>query len=126
MSQGNKPKLRMAPSATTLSEQQEAAARLLKLDSWTEEPSNPPIAITGAVAASDVPAIPPVLPEPIGKPWERPGSDASHPYHLVCSEGLFQKIDFVWKRNGNKSMREWVLATLEAEANAALKKMGEL
>lgn len=122
----SKPKLRMAPPPSVLADQQDAAKRLLLLDKWTEIPLEPPPSGLAATIALPIESAAPVAnpkapPEPPKKPWETPSADAMHPYHLVCPERLFQKIDFVWKRKGHKSMREWVLQTLEAEANKALK-----
>lgn len=129
MTPKSKPKLRMAPPPAALAEQQDAATRLLLLDKWTEEPNNPPptgLAATLVAPEQPVPTpIAPVKPKVPLKPWELPGGDAPHPYHVVCTEKMFQKMDFVWKRLGNKSMREWVLATLEAAADKEIKRMGE-
>ena len=139
----SKPKLRMAPSMEALTEQQQAAARLLALDKWTEEPNNPPATgpaanIVPVVITEPAAPVPPVVIEqpaparviapkqPASKPWEGGAAAAPHPYHTVMSEGLFQKIDFVWKRKGYKSMKEWVIETLEHEANKSLKGLGEL
>lgn len=126
-----KPKLRMPPSQANLLEQQEAANRLLKLDAWTEEPSNPPPSALAASTASVAkePSIEPVAqtstvvarPDAVLFPWEGERSNLSHPYHIIFSERLFQKVDYLWKRNGFKSMREWVLAKLEAECDKELK-----
>ena len=126
-----KPKLRMAPSQASLLELQEAANRLLKLEAWTEEPSNPP---PSALAASTAPVTDAIVVEPVVQapvvvaqpvkvlfPWEGERSNLSHPYHIIFSERLFQKVDYLWKRNGFKSMREWVLAKLEAECDKELK-----
>jgi len=126
----NKPKLRAAPSPTELAAKQAAALQLLQLDAWTEEPSNPPP--TGVVApvtktpenTAETLAAPTPAKTP-ARPWEAADAAKSHPYHVVCSEALFQKMDFVWKRNGNKSLREWVLHTLETEVNQTLKDLGE-
>ena len=118
-----KHKLRMAPTATALSEQQEAAARLLKLESWTEQPNNPPATGPAAILATVAAQLP--APVPL-KQWEGLNADAPHPYHLIMTERLFQKIDYVWKRKGYKSMKEWMLQTMEAEAGEQLKNMGEI
>jgi hypothetical protein len=129
MTSKSKPKLRRAPPLATLAEQQDAAQRLLLLDKWTEEPNNPPpTGLAATLVAPEPPAAPSkskAVPVPPKKPWEQPGVEAPHPYHLICTERLFQKIDFVWKRLGNKSMREWVLTTLEGAADKELKQMGE-
>ena len=149
----NKPRLRPAPSAEALAHQQEAAARLLKLDEWTSEPLDPPASavapqpVMRVQAAEDLsmveaaPADPalvvpaplavgpgptPVTPGAQQKPWEVVSEDARHTYHIVCSERLFQKMDYVWKRQGYASMRAWVLKTLEECADQELKDMGAL
>lgn len=126
-----KPKLRMPPSQASLLEQQEAANRLLKLEAWTEEPSNPPPSALAASTApvAEEPAVEPVVQAPVVAvqpakvlfPWEGDKSNLSHPYHVIFSERLFQKVDYLWKRNGYKSMREWVLLKLEAECDKELK-----
>lgn len=128
-------RLRMPPSPEALNDQQSAAARLLKLDKWTEEPLNPPpsgvaasivLPLEASLAGSEsVTKAKPAL-EARKMPWELPGSDAPHPYHIVSSEGLFQKMDYVWKRNGSRSMRMWVLSVLEAEADRQLKQLGKI
>jgi len=139
-----KPKLRMPPSQADLLEQQEAANRLLKLEQWTEEPSNPPASGFAAVRVAAVPVVvvEPAEPaaEPVQepelaikvtkpavapKPWEGEGVERPHPYHIVFTEREFQRIDFVWKRKNFKSMKEWVLHTLRVEADKQLKLMGE-
>lgn len=57
------PKLRRAPSLEDLARQQEANERLLKLNSWTELPNNPPPA--GVAASVSVPpTLSPVPPAP--------------------------------------------------------------
>jgi len=126
----SKPKLRKPPELSLLVERQEATERLLKLDDWTQEPNNPaPVAPGKAPKSPQAPRVPPAVvkpPEPPKKPWELPSVDATHPYHIVLTERLFLKMDFVWKRKGYKSAREFVLQTLEATCEKALKDMGEL
>ena len=43
------------------------------------------------------------------KPWDVPDSNTKgsnqHPYHIVLSERVYQKMDFLWKRNGYRSLR---------------------
>jgi len=126
----DKPKLRVAPSPTELAAKQAAALQLLQLDAWTEEPANPPstglAATTTPTPQSTAEALEPLAsPKTPTRPWESPDAAKPHPYHVVCSEALFQKMDFVWKRNGNKSLREWVLHVLETQANTTLKELGE-
>jgi hypothetical protein len=126
----DKPKLRVAPSAAELAAKQAAALQLLQLDAWTEEPSNPP---STGLTATITPTLQntaealeiPAPPKTSTRPWMTLDAAKPHPYHVVCSEALFQKMDFVWKRNGNKSLREWVLNVLETEANNMLKELGE-
>lgn len=118
--QSAKPKLKTAPSPETLAEKQIATERLLKLADWVDEPNTQkPTTLTNA---PESPSVAPTMPD---KPWRAPGADKAHPYNIVCTEALFQKMDFVWKRNNNKSLREWVLKTLESEVNKALKELGE-
>lgn len=129
-----KPKLRMAPSSQILADQQAAAYRLLMLDAWTDTPSEPPPAEVAATVVaphsqaaephSETPAPVRVV-KPELKPWESDDAARAHPYHLVMNEGLFQKLDFVWKRAGYKSMRELVLQTLEAMADKDIKKLSQ-
>lgn len=122
-----KPKLRMPPVL-------DPAARLAALADWTNEPANPPpvgpaatIVVPPTLVQEQTPApVQPIARETPAKPWALPDAVAPHPYHTVMSEGLFQKIDFIWKRAGHKSMKAWVLEVLEREADAALKDMGEL
>jgi hypothetical protein len=64
-------------------------------------------------------------PEQPQKPWHAASADAVHPYHVILSERLYQKLDWVWKRKDFRSMRDLVMQTLEAEADKALKEMGE-
>jgi hypothetical protein len=87
-------------------------------------------ALAEQVATPAVVAPPPKIkakaaPEVAKKPWEIPDVTAVHPYYIICPERLFQKMDFLWKRDGSKSMKEWVIKTLEAEANKGLKALGE-
>jgi hypothetical protein len=126
----NKPKLRMPPPPEQLALQQDAAARLLALDRWTEEPNNPPtevpaslIATAEALSAAQESRAEKKATRPAasGKPWEGEGGDKPHPYHLVMSEELFRKLDYAWKRTDRKSMRELVLSTLEKEVDKILK-----
>ncbi len=118
-----KPKLKTAPSPEALAEKQIATERLLKLGEWVDEPNNQkPTNPANAQKSPAVVVVTPVMPD---KPWKVPGADKAHPYNIVCTEALFQKMDFVWKRNNNKSLREWVLKTLESEANRALEALGE-
>lgn len=114
----DKPKMRLAPSLEAPNEKREAAERLLRLDAWTAVPGN--LASDATVSLSTPTAPAPEPPRVPLRPWEAPGADKAHPYHIVCSEALFQKMDFVWKRSGNKSLREWVLAALEREVDEAL------
>lgn len=114
----DKPKMRMPPTPAELTQRQEAANRLLQLDDWTAEPGQ--LAGDRTATATTPPPEPAKAP---GRPWETPGSDKAHPYHIVCSEALFQKMDFVWKRSGSKSMREWVLTILQREADEALRRL---
>ena len=107
----SKPKLQMAPSPKEMNDHQAATTRLIALDSWTNEP------------VKNIPTRPNHIQEAPTKAWEQANSSAPHPYHFVASERLFQKIDFVWKRNGYKSMKEWVLMVLEAEADDQLDKL---
>lgn len=125
-------KPRMAPTLTPVDD---PVQRLAMLAEWSEEPANPPPSgpavekIAPAVAAEQAQQPAPVRAikkEKAEKAWDGPAAMAPHPYHLVLNEGLFQKMDFVWKRAGHKSMREWAIKTLEHEANKALKGMGEL
>ena len=125
-------KLRMAPTLVSI---EDPLQRLAALAEWTEVPSNPPptgpaaelIAPAAALQQAQQPApVQASKKEKAEKAWDGPAAMAPHPYHLVLNEGLFQKMDFVWKRAGHKSMREWAIKTLEHEANKALKGMGEL
>lgn len=128
-----KPKLRLTPPPVV--GPKESIEALEKLDQWTEEPSNPPpskpVEAPKKPRKAPTPKEPPAkapepAPEPPKKPWEIPSVDATHPYHVILTERLYQKLDFVWKRGGYKSMRELVLFTLEAQADAKLKELGEL
>ena len=78
-----------------------------------------------APAAPAEATAPAPAPEPPKKPWQAPSPDQMHPYHVVMTERLYQKIDYAWKRGGYKSAKEFVLMSLEAAANEALKKLGE-
>jgi hypothetical protein len=136
-----KPKLRMAPAPDVLAIQQAAAVeQLLKLDTWTEEPGNPPASLPGPPPAkrerksatvgstsikSDLAPVPEQQPEPIKRPWEIPSPEAVHPYHIVLPERLFQKMDYVWKRQGCKSAREFVMQVIDRACNHALQELGE-
>ena len=122
-----KPSLKRAPAPAVLAKQQELAEKLLTLETWSEAPNKQPPepAKPKKATTPKAPAEKPA-PEPPKKPWQAPSVDAVHPYHVILSERLYQKLDWVWKRKGYKSMRELVLATLDAEADKALKAMGEM
>lgn len=133
-------KLRRAPSQQILHEQQLAANKLLNLsslDGWTTEPNQPPAQALSSIADNASPAAtepspvdPPKPAAPVvaaapQRPWQAAPAEAVHPYHVVLSERLFQKIDWSWKRLGYRSQREFVLQALEQAANKALKELGE-
>lgn len=68
-------------------------------------------------------------PSPTEKPkkqWEEPGEKETHPYHIIMQERLFQKLDFVWKRQGSKSMKDYILKTLESQVEKELRDLGEI
>lgn len=78
-----------------------------------------------ALAARFTPPPPPPPPaERPQRPWEIPGPKETHPYHTIMSERLFQKIDYAWKRSGNRSAKEFVLNALEKAADQALRDLG--
>jgi hypothetical protein len=80
-------------------------------------------AVVDAKAAGMVPA--PAAAERAKRPWEVPSANETHPYHVVLTERLFQKMDFVWKRGDYRSAREFVLVALEKAADQALRDLGE-
>ena len=130
MSLPDKPKLRTTPTPETLAEKQAAAERLLKLSSWADTPNNLPTgspleAPTAPLSPEVVPSQPTRSKKPL-KSWEEPGLDKqSHFYNIVMNKSLFQKVDYVWKRENEKSMKSWILRVIEAEANKTLKDLGE-
>jgi len=91
----------------------------------TSTPDSVVVHSSAPVAAPVVPEPPPPPPVP-KKPWEVPPPEQTHPYHVILSEQLFQKIDFVWKRKGYKSAKEFVVKAIGEHADQLLKEMGEL
>lgn len=90
----------------------------------------PPMAEQGvgqgsAPSSPPTPAVAPAPPPAPVKPWLVPSPDATHAYYVVMPKRLQQKLDFVWKRKGYKSAKEFVLLSLENAANAALLELGE-
>jgi hypothetical protein len=125
------PKLSPRPKA-------EVESSLVALESWTEEPARDAASRlsstpTSAVAPSPAPISKPIeaqSPQVIGlgapvKPWKVPPSTHIHRFNFIGSEELFQKLDYVWKRNGWKSMSELINASLDQACNDHLRSMGE-
>lgn len=123
------PKYRKAPTPEELELQQKRMADLLALEDWTKEPTLTPLERPREVFTPEPTASPSTPPlesvEAPLKPWDVSEKEM-HPYHLIMSERLFQKIDFTWKRNGSRSMRAFVLETLEDAVDEYLKNIGEI
>jgi hypothetical protein len=129
VSKGNdRPKPRLAPPAAAVAAtQQDALDRLQKLDGWTGQPTNQQAVVPPPQAPAETDATnrdAPAAAERPKRPWETPSSKETHPYHIILSESLYQKIDYVWKRNGDRSAKAFVLKALEDAANQALRDMG--
>lgn len=84
-----------------------------------------------AVAAPEIAPAPasaaPVAaqqPEKPKMPWEIPNAAAAHPYNILFTEELFQKLTYVCTRTGHRSVREYVLRTLDRAARESLKQLG--
>lgn len=131
-----KPKFRMAPPPEGLIAQQAAVQQQLdKLEPWSvapvpviDPPEPAPAKLKPLPKAKAPPkaAEPPApAPEPPKQPWQSVAPEATHPYYVIISEALFQKLDFAWKRTGQASMKTLVIKTLTDRADAILKELGE-
>lgn len=132
-----KPKLRLGPDPVQMAEQQKAAERLLQLEPWTEEPANQAASVlTPPPAPVQAPAIPSAATPPSAvlqavfgppvRPWQGADPAVIHSYNIMMPKPLHHKVDWVWKRQGYKSMKAYVQAVLERDVDRALAEMGEL
>jgi hypothetical protein len=114
-------KLQLRVDPPVVAGQQELMDRLLKADEWTSEPENPPVEAPRAARKPK----PEKKAEPEKKPWEVPSEEATHAYHIILPKRLFVKLDYVWKREGHRSAREYVIKALQKATDEGLKRLGE-
>lgn len=127
----------LAPAIAPVSSEREPSRAVARRndDDVPPEPITPTVVVSEVkvlvkepVMADPVPEVKPVarVPERPKKQWEEPGEKETHPYHVIMQERLFQKLDFVWKRQGSKSMKDYILKTLESQVEKELRDLGEI
>ena len=127
----------LAPAVAPISPEREPSRAVARRndDDVPPEPVMPTVVVSDAKVvvkrpAREAEALEPVAttppPEKPKKQWEEPSEKETHPYHIIMQERLFQKLDFVWKRQGSKSMKDYILKTLENQVEKELRDLGEI
>lgn len=119
------PKIRTQPPSK--SSQQDALARLEKLDAWTEEPSRDVAAAIGAEPHAETPVVKPVAPRK-GRggefPWQDVPEGSERQLNVKAPADLHLKLKWLGDTTYGTNMTQIIIDALQDVAKKMLKERG--